>query len=194
MALNNVLYIHGFNSGKGKKVTTLQNEGYTVFCPQLKNNVKEDLLTLENLIKEESILSIIGTSLGGYYGLILSQFFKQKDYYLINPSYKPYITLKKHLGETLENFKTSEKFKVNKEFIEGLKEVQPEIKNVPLAVINFYIGTNDEVLDYKEFTNDLLSLQKPLNIFKEQQDHRFQDISLVVKHLKENTTSNNLNQ
>lgn len=193
MNLNKVLYIHGFNSGKGKKVELLEKEGFIVYCPQLKNNVLEDLLILENLIKKEKINSIIGTSLGGYYGLILSPFFKQQDYYLINPSYKPYITLKGYAGKILKNYKTSEKFLVTKAFLNELKKVAPSIKNIPLASINFYIGTNDEILNFKELITDLTSLKKPLNLFKEQQDHRYQNISLVIKHLKENTRNNNLN-
>jgi hypothetical protein len=50
----------------------------------------------------------------------------------------------------------------------------------------FYFGKNDEVLNHEPLLNQIYSFFKPVNIFMSEQDHRHDDISTVIKHIKEN--------
>lgn len=186
MTTKKVLYIHGFNSGRGKKVTALENENFIVFCPQLQNKIEEDIKVLKNIVKKENIKTAVGTSLGGYFGLILAQNFKDVNFYLINPSYKPYITLQRFLGQTIQNYKTGKPFTVEQNFLEALKNNAPNLNEINLENCNFYFGTNDEVLNFEELQTDLKATKQKLTIFTENQDHRYQDISLIIEHIKTN--------
>lgn len=79
--IKNVLYIHGFNSGPEKKAAIIKQNGFECFCPQLINQPKKDIETLKDCIKNNNIHHIVGTSLGGYYGSILSIEFKDLQYH-----------------------------------------------------------------------------------------------------------------
>lgn len=181
---NTILYIHGFNSGPGQKVTQLKAAGFKVICPQLTNNVFQDLETLAQLIDNNTIKYVLGTSLGGYYAMVLSCVYQVPYYYVINPSYKPFNTLQRFLNQPLTNYKTSATFTVTQKFLNDLKFIFPKLEGVPMQSFNFYFGTKDKVLNCEELTTDLKALNKPLYFYFEKQDHRFQDLSLPIKHIK----------
>lgn len=146
---------------------------------------KRDLQTLRDCVKTNNIQQIIGTSLGGYYGLILSQEFTNLKYHLINPSYKPYSSLIRFLNTTVKNYKKGETFYVNNQFLKELEEIKPTLIGVPINNIYFYFGIQDEILNFDELLEDLKCLETPLNYYKEQQNHRFPDISIVLNNIKE---------
>ncbi len=185
-----ILYIHGFNSGAGKKVEQLKTAGFKVIAPQLKHlNATEDLKQLhqivEELINNNIDFEIVGTSLGGFYTMCLSSYvyFKGKPFlHCINPSYRPHETLKRVLGEKLINYKTGEPYELKQEFLNSL---QTEFEKMQLVIekniekIHFYLGTQDELLDFTEIE----SLGK--HITYSNQNHRFEDISLIIDELKE---------
>jgi predicted esterase YcpF (UPF0227 family) len=183
-SLTNILYIHGFNSGKGGKVTALEQEGYNVYCPQLTNNILEDITTLRQYITDNEIEHVIGCSLGGFYALVLSNEFDEVHFHMINPSYKPYKTLRRHLNTTLKNYKTGVEFTVTDNFLEELKKLDVSLKESKLSELSFYFGTEDEVLNFEELKTMLYNFKRPLNIVKEKQDHRFKDISCVIERIK----------
>lgn len=182
---NTILYIHGFNSGPGNKVIQLQNAGFNVICPQLTNNVFQDLETLAALITKHNIIYVLGTSLGGYYAMVLSSVHHIPYYYVINPSYKPFITLKRFLNTTVKNYKTNEEFTVTQKFLDDLEFVFPQMEDIPVQNFNFYFGTEDKVLNFEELITSLKAENKLLYVYYDEQDHRFQDLSLPIKHIKE---------
>ena len=184
MKTTNILYIHGFNSGPGKKVETIKEAGFNCFCPQLKNIPKEDLQTLKECIQKENIHQVVATSLGGYYGLILAQEFTDLKYHLINTSYKPYETLKIFLNTKVKNYKNGEEFFVDAIYLNELKKIKPNLSIISKDSIYFYFGSQDEVLNFDELIKEITINLNSKNIYKEDQDHRFQDIKIVLTKIK----------
>lgn len=45
----NIIYIHGFNSGPGKKVEVIQKAGFNCFCPQLVHEPKKRFTNFKRL-------------------------------------------------------------------------------------------------------------------------------------------------
>lgn len=185
VSLTNILFIHGFNSGRGRKVADLEAEGYLVFCPLLTNNVLDDITTLRQYITDNEIEHVIGCSLGGFYALVLSKEFDEVHFHMINPSYKPYKTLRRHLNETLKNYKTGVEFTVTNDFLEELERHDASIKESKLPEMSFYFGTEDEVLSFEALKTVLHNFNRPSHIVYEKQGHRFKDITCVIKHIKE---------
>ncbi len=187
-----ILYIHGFNSGAGQKAEQLKEAGFDVIAPQLEHlNATEDLKKLQEiaqkLISKNKDFEVVGTSLGGFYAMCLSVYISNFTknyitcYHCINPSYRPYETLKRALGIQLTNYKTGQSYELKQEFLNSLdlefKEMQLGIKN-NIENIHFYLGTQDELLDF----TDIEKLGK--NIIYSNQNHRFSDISLIIDELK----------
>lgn len=56
-------------------------------------------------MKESYDITLVGSSLGGFYSIYLSEKYNLKAV-LINPSVEPWVTMKKHIGEH-KNFDTS---------------------------------------------------------------------------------------
>ena len=191
--MKKILYIHGFNSGPGNKVIEFEKAGFKVICPQLTNNVDKDIKTLTKIALENatSKLHIVGTSLGGYYALVLSDILKSKDeyisYHLINPSLKPYESLKRHLGETLNNYKTNETFTVTETFLNDLKKYQTFLTNSKETNFNkrtFYFGMADTVINNVATIMWISKHTKIHNYYRTQQDHRFKDIKVVLDNIE----------
>ncbi len=187
-----ILYIHGFNSGAGQKVEGLKSANFEVIAPQLEHlNATEDLRKLQEiaqkLISENKGFEVVGTSLGGFYAMCLSVYISNFTknhttcYHCINPSYRPYETLKRVLGEQLINYKTGQPYELKQEFLNSLKnefkKMQLGIKN-NIEKIHFYLGTQDELLDFTEIEN----LRG--DIIYSNQNHRFSDISLIIDEIK----------
>ena len=187
----NVLYIHGFNSGKGQKVIDLEKAGYKVYCPQLTNNVKEDiqkLVDLANQLQDDN-LHVVGCSLGGFYALVLVGLIRSNRnlmFHLINPSMVPNISLKKELGKTLVNYKTKTEFTVTQSFLDDLKEVSRpliELEDHQFEQVRFYFGTEDTVIDHSETIDWIKKCEIPSDVITSKQGHRFQDISPVIREI-----------
>jgi len=189
----NVLYIHGFNSGKGQKVVDLENAGFKVYCPQLTNNVKEDiqkLVDLANQLKDED-LHIVGCSLGGFYALVLVGLISSNRnvvFHAINPSIKPYISLKKELNKTLINYKTNVEFTVTQLFLDDLKEACNHIiglQSNEFELVRFYFGSEDTVIDHSKTIDWIHHNKIPSDVITAKQGHRFQDISTIITEISE---------
>ena len=155
-----LIYIHGFiSSPQSAKAQLLliamrslgrENEYRT---PQLPLDPEQAIKKLEALIKSNqqqqntANIGLVGSSLGGYYALWLANKYNLKAV-LVNPSVRPYDSLKAHLGE-VENIYSGEKYTFNKSHINVLKSY--EVKT-PEKLENFYlmVQTGDEVLDYRQ--------------------------------------------
>jgi predicted esterase YcpF (UPF0227 family) len=193
-----IINIHGFNSGPGQKAVELSiqfPDSVLIHAPQLSYQPEkaiEHLRTILDLYKGHEV-HIVGTSLGGFYAMYLSTIYcDQVSYYfyIINPSFTPHLTLTRHNGETVTNYKTQEQFKVTYEFLNELRTIyQAMIQNYTAQSINsssFFLSTQDELLDFKEVIMFIRSFEVPYRLSYSQQDHRFQDISDVVRAIKEN--------
>jgi predicted esterase YcpF (UPF0227 family) len=193
--MKNILVIHGFNSGPGEKSETLKKEfpNCNIFTPQLTNDPINDLKTLQDFIENNSNIHIVGTSLGGFYGMYLSFYNQHREdlsFYIINPCYNPFEHFYPSLNQTFNNFKTNTPFTVTLDFLNTLYGFQYElnsflIKNLPN--IYFYFGKNDKVIDFTELKEKLYSFNSPVNIFETEQDHRHENIEKIVEQIKLNS-------
>ena len=195
-----IIYIHGFNSGKGQKVKDLEQQGFEVYCPQLTTNVSEDIVTLINLVNDlkDEDLHIVGCSLGGYYALILlARIFTENaiHYHLINPSLVPWKTINRYLDKTLVNYKSGEEYEVTVFFLDALKSYVPLIEDIPpnhFSNVTFYFGTKDDILDHSITKDWIQTCRVPCDIIETEQGHRFQDISTVIQEINELEIANNM--
>lgn len=195
----NIIVIHGFNSGPGKKSEILKNNfpDAKIFSPQLNNDPLSDIYTIQSYINKHKDIHIVGTSLGGFYTLYLSLIKDnlQRDdlhFYSINPSIEPFDRFSPKLNQTFQNYKTKEKFTISEKFLGELKLLQDTIQEDfnPDPNMNFYFGLLDEVIDHAPTIKKLYSIaldhNTPINIFTDYQGHRYNDLSLVINSIKEN--------
>jgi len=193
MNQENIVVIHGFNSGPGGKAEVLKENfpSVPIFNPQLDNDPFNDLKLLQDFINNNSNIHVVGTSLGGFYALYLAMDNKHRDdisYYLINPSITPYDSFSLKLGQSFKNYKSGGIFHVDEEFIESLFQAQLMVhfNFEVLPNMYFYFGEQDEVINHNKLKQIIYSTCKPYNVFESDQDHRHDDISTVIKHIKEN--------
>ncbi len=155
-----LIYIHGFiSSPKSTKAQLLKHamnvlgRGDEYYVPQLPFDPERAIALLEAKITaslqqlDASKIALVGSSLGGYYATWLANKFDLKAV-LVNPSVRPYDSLKPYLGE-VSNVYTGEKYTFETRHIEVLKSYDvPELASPE----NFYlmVQTADEVLDYRQ--------------------------------------------
>lgn len=145
------LYIHGFGgSGMGIKASLFRNHfGDTVIAPSLSYVPDLAIDTLKQLV--ESLLShttvtLIGSSLGGYYATYLSEHYGLKAV-LINPSVQPYVTLKRVMGSAF-NYYDESRFEWNDKHIQMLKAYD-SVHVTPHQYL-VLLQSGDELLDYSQ--------------------------------------------
>ncbi len=93
-----IIYIHGFgSSGQGTKAKQFREYfasiGEPFIAPSLSYVPELAISTLEELINTYDDVTFMGSSLGGYYGIYLSQKYDVRCV-LINPSTQPTETLR----------------------------------------------------------------------------------------------------
>lgn len=146
-----ILYIHGFGgSGEGTKATLFKTlfKDLGVLAPSLPTHPNLALKTLEELIgallRHEKV-SLIGSSLGGFYAQVLSAKFNLPAV-LINPATEPYITLRRALGNA-PHFYDNSTFLWQEAHLEALRQ-----KEGPFNPKNFLVllQKGDEVLDFRK--------------------------------------------
>ena len=189
----NILVIHGFNSAPGSKSKDLEKSfpNANVFSPQLTNQPLYDIGMLNNFISSHKNIHVVGTSLGGFYTMCLALANKNRDdisFYIINPSYTPYINFKFKVGEEFINYKLGNKFIVNSAFVEELNILQSELHSsfVNLPNMYYYFGNKDEVLNHDPLKTKI-KLSPPYNLFESDQDHRHENISSIISQIKINS-------
>ena len=152
--MTKILYLHGFassaDSSKAKVIESFvkKNTSSTkILIPNLNNNIKNAYQQIEEIIKTESPTSIIGSSLGGFFGT----YFAEKYNLLcvnINPAIPP-IDMSEYLGEN-QNYSTGEKFIIDQDQLNWLGVMNKQIKSLKKHK-NFmtFVQSGDDVLDYK---------------------------------------------
>ena len=146
-----VLYIHGFGGcGMGKKATLFKEyykeKGKKFFAPSLSYIPKLALQTLCDFIElNDRKVNLIGSSLGGFYASYLANRYKLKAV-LINPSTKPWETLKRYIGLT-QNYCDGSRFEWKREYLEDLKKF--DVSNPIGDQFMVLLQTGDKDLDYR---------------------------------------------
>jgi predicted esterase YcpF (UPF0227 family) len=151
-----ILYLHGFRSSpKSFKARVLQQaltqagRAHELICPQLPASPKEAMALALLLAGRHAPhnLSIIGSSLGGFYATWLAERLDVPAV-LLNPSVNPLKNLEHHVGVTTA-WHSDEPFEFRREYIDELAALRVEKITKPERYF-LVAATGDEVLDYRD--------------------------------------------
>ena len=150
-----LLYLHGFRSSpRSFKARVVQQRmeaaglAASLICPQLPASPQAAMALVLTLVERYAgNLSIIGSSLGGFYATWLAERFGCRAA-LINPAVDPLKDLDKHVGVTTA-WHTGEPFEFKREYIDELAALK--VARITRPERYFLLAaTGDEVLDYHD--------------------------------------------
>ena len=157
MTTYKLLYLHGFNSSpqslKAQQISQYMSDHHCLdqlLCPHIPSVPEEARLFLEQLVEEtleNYTLSFAGSSLGGYYATYLAEKYSGTAV-LINPSVKPYETLRAYLGENKFYFDEG-CWEFDESHIQQLEVMKVDEITDPQRYL-VLLQTSDETLDYRE--------------------------------------------
>lgn len=151
-----ILYLHGFRSSPLSMKSRLlaaqmqalgRSEEWR--CPQLPASPKLAIELALSLVKDvvPAQLTIIGSSLGGYYATWLAEQLGCRAV-LLNPAIVPLLDLEQHVGVTTA-FHSDEPFEFRRDYIEELRAYAVPAITQPERYF-LLAATGDEVLDYRD--------------------------------------------
>ncbi len=152
-----ILYLHGFNSSpESWKARALQAWMAEQGCagqllvpavPENPQHAEQALLQLTQDLCAQHDVTLIGSSLGGFYATWLAETFDCKAV-LVNPAVKPHELLSKYLGEN-SNYHTGKTWTFTREDVDVLARLQQAGITKPER---YYVllQTGDETLDYRQ--------------------------------------------
>ena len=151
-----ILYLHGFRSSPqsmkarviGARMAAL-GLADQLLSPQLPASPKLAMELALSLIEgvPADELSIVGSSLGGYYATWLAERLGCRAV-LLNPAIVPLQDLDKHVGVTTQ-FHSDEPFEFKREYIDELRALVVDPITRPERYF-LIAATGDEVLDYRD--------------------------------------------
>jgi len=176
-----ILYIHGFKScGQGNKSRVLKEYFKDAVIEQFDREPKEAIKFLENIIKNNPIDLIVGSSLGGYYAIYLSEKFNKKCV-LINPSIKPYITLLPYIGKN-RRFCDNFEFLWKSEYIKELIDIN--VQKLTLKNYLVLLQSKDEILNYQESLNLFMGAKVVVEFGGNHRFENIEDYLLMIENFK----------
>ncbi|MYN02568.1 esterase [Pseudoduganella sp. DS3] len=151
-----ILYLHGFRSSPssmkarvtGQRMAELGRAAEFI-CPQLPASPKLAMELACGLVAgvDPAALTIIGSSLGGYYATWMAEQLGCRAV-LLNPAVVPMLDLDQHVGVTTA-YHSDEPFEFKREYIEQLRALA--VPQVSRPQRYFLVAcTGDEVLDYRD--------------------------------------------
>jgi len=179
-----IIYIHGFSgSGEGNKAKAFRKyfkDNLDRFiAPSLSYIPELAIKTLVELIESyDGDVKLIGSSLGGFYAIYLSQKYSLKTV-LINPSIFPYKTLKKHIGNT-PNFYDNSNFSWNENHVLMLKNYT--VKDIDKSKFMLLVQKGDELLNPQESIDKFMDATV---ITEEGGNHGFEGIEMYFNTIRE---------
>ena len=151
-----ILYLHGFRSSPlsmkarvvGERMAAL-GLAVQLLSPQLPASPKLAIELALSLVKDvtPAQLTIIGSSLGGYYATWLAEQLGCRAV-LLNPAIVPLLDLEQHVGVTTA-FHSDEPFEFRRDYIEELRAYAVPAITRPERYF-LLAATGDEVLDYRD--------------------------------------------
>ncbi len=151
-----ILYLHGFRSSPQSFKARLLAErlqglghGGDYLCPQLPASPKLAIAQAAELADRfpPAELTLIGSSLGGYYATWLAERLGCRAV-LLNPAVKPPRDLEKYVGMT-SAYHSGEPFEFKAEYIDELRALAIDAITCPERYF-LIAATGDEVLDWQE--------------------------------------------
>lgn len=151
-----ILYLHGFRSSPqsfkarliAARLRALCRET-EYHCPQLPASPRAAIALASGIASgfPADAITLIGSSLGGYYATYLAEQLCCRAV-LLNPAVKPPRELEKHVGVTTA-YHSDEPFEFRREYIDELKAL--EVTKITRPGRYFLLAaTGDEVLDWRE--------------------------------------------
>jgi predicted esterase YcpF (UPF0227 family) len=151
-----ILYLHGFRSSPQSFKTSLLaarmqqlGRGDEYVCPQMPASPRAAIELALQLAQQvdPSELTLIGSSLGGYYATWLAERLGCRAV-LLNPAVNAALDLASQVGVKTQ-YHSNEPFEFKAEYIEELKALQVECITHP---DRYYLiaATGDELLDWRE--------------------------------------------
>jgi predicted esterase YcpF (UPF0227 family) len=150
-----LIYVHGFNSSalsyKAAVVRKRMDElrcGEAFLCPELPPSPRSAIELLQHTIEscDTQNVSLIGSSLGGYYATWLAERFEIRAA-LLNPAVAPYELLAGYIGPQ-KNLYTGAQYDFEERYVDELREL--EIERITPSRYLLLVTTGDEVLDYRD--------------------------------------------
>ena len=195
---NVIILLHGFNSAPGKKEEEiklfLENENlsdkYKLIAPKLDFEPIKARREINKIIRKNkgSKVYLIGTSLGGFYANYFRAKFQEENFlsvHAINPSWTPSQSLRQYKNQTLENFKTKEKWTFEDSYVRELEEferfIQTNLKNKDKHKYYVHLSKADELLKFDGFLEFLDVHQIAHFKLEYESDHRFDKIKDVMR-------------
>jgi len=155
-----ILYLHGFRSSPQSFKARLLGQrlgelglAHLYRCPQLPASPRAATELALSLAKEMTAdggpLSLVGSSLGGYYANWLAEQLGCRAV-LLNPAVQPPRDLENYVGVTTA-YHSDEVFEFKREYIDELKALRIDAITRPERYF-LIAATGDEVLDWREMT------------------------------------------
>ena len=164
--MSRILYLHGFNSSPQsakaqgfKQWLSVTHPDIELLVPQLPPYPQQAAQLIEKLVKDNANdkLGLIGSSLGGYLAIWLSQRFHLPAV-VVNPAVRPFDLLQDFLGDN-ENPYTHQKYRLAPHHMDELLALRiPTITSPDL--IWLLQQTGDEILDYRQAVSYLGACKK----------------------------------
>jgi uncharacterized protein len=152
-----LIYLHGFNSSPASYKARylqgyLQAKGLAdrLLVPELNHQPVKAVQIVRQLIETslpDADITLIGSSLGGYYATTLAEQYKLRAV-LINPAVYPYRLLRNYLGMN-RNFYTQIEYEVKPEYMQQLLDMDVPQVTCPRDFL-VLLQTADETLDYRD--------------------------------------------
>lgn len=157
-----ILYLHGFRSSPQSAKARLFGAAVAALSAAVRPRLHvpalvpeparavaamADWIDTERRAHPGAPLTIVGSSLGGFYATALAERFGLRAV-LINPAIRPYADLADYLG-VQENLYTGERFVVTREHFDELRALRVERITRPERYF-LLVRSGDELLDWRE--------------------------------------------
>ena len=151
-----LLYVHGFNSSPASfKANVLKDtfaragRGGEFLCPALPHRPAEAMALLESILPQQNRdqVTIVGSSLGGFYGTYLAEKYGMRCV-LLNPAICPHDGLRDYLGPQ-KNLYTGEEYILTERHLDEMRALfVPHLRHIDRYLL--ITSTGDEVIDYRD--------------------------------------------
>ena len=171
-----IIYLHGFNSSplseKARQLAAYCGRaGETCVVPQLPHHPAQAVRMAEELMQSAgSNVTLVGSSMGGYYATWLCERNRGARAALINPAVKLAGKLADCVGREQKNYHNGETYLFTEDHLRALAALEVAAVEAPQRYL-LMVQTGDELLDYREAAAYYAGCE---SIVEEGGDHSFQ--------------------